>query len=583
MAQILSEQKALEIVERPKNSGLITRGLEYESQLKVYTEPLFKADLDREKGYEYYKDSIRLHLNNDAKYFRTLEFIRYPFPIVTTTTDISKDLYKVFDARNANFYNSYKTANQEQIGAAILGRIKTRKFIEQVGKKVILNKPNTFVVVDKDDQGQTYLVPVFNEQLLGYDTNIDGTLSYICFKDSEYKTEEGNKIEKIALYDAYSYRMYEKENGNYTLIVNNPHNLNYCPARPFLDSSLNSVDSFNKWNAFAACLGKLLKWMQYDTYTNYAELGGVFPITEIPKSQCDNVECEDGVVSLALSDGTINKTKCPTCSTAKIIGAGTVIEIDTALDKDELDSRGVFRYIVPPIENLKFELETQETRLQVIRKDITGKNNVLEKEAVNTEQITALIEDSKKPLAFISNMLNSLHEWICETAVKLEAGIEVNAYANYGTEWYLFDQKTIQDLFLSAKQSGISESELVEIYDLLLETKYKSNPQKVQKIKIENNLNPAPFSSLDECYLKYDKGVMTKEDLTIKANFSKYIKRFEREVSPLVEFGQDAIIAGTLTFAAKIDLIYSFLIKYAKEDERNDTEQTTEQGNTELN
>ena len=121
------------------------------------------------------------------------------------------------------------------------------------------------------------------------------------------------------------------------------------------------------------------------------------------------------------------------------------------------------------------------------------------------------------------------------------------------------------------------ESELDMLYKLLIETKYKGNPETVQKLLIENELNPQPYCTLDECIKKYDVGVLSREDLAIKANFTAFIKRFERENGDLVSFGAERIAAGQMTRAQKIQTILETLKTYIPNG-TNNTEQATEQG-----
>jgi hypothetical protein len=191
------------------------------------------------------------------------------------------------------------------------------------------------------------------------------------------------------------------------------------------------------------------------------------------------------------------------------------------------------------------------------------------------------MEDRRKPLLFIAMQLNKLHKWIVKTVIKLDLDIDVKVHANYGTEWFLLTESQIQKLFQDAKTAGMPDSELDELYSLLVETKYKGNPETINKLIIENNLNPAPYSNQDESIKKYDVGVMSKDDLAIKLNFTRLIKRFERENGSLAMFGSDAIMQGRMTFDQKIDTIYNELLNYVKQDEQNNqSEQVQQQGDT---
>ena len=174
------------------------------------------------------------------------------------------------------------------------------------------------------------------------------------------------------------------------------------------------------------------------------------------------------------------------------------------------------------------------------------------------------MEDRKKPLLLLSGIASRVHQWLEETALKLWLDVDVKSSANYGTEWFLMNEAQLQQLFENAKKSGLPESELDQIYKLLIETKYKAQPRLIKKLLIEHNLNPAPYDTLNECYQKVSNGVMKKDDLYIKANITKFIAKFERENGSIVDFGSE------ISFEKKINNIYKSFIKYIENEKENE-------------
>jgi hypothetical protein len=568
MATILSDEQAIKIVKEKPNSNVIARGLIYESRLRLYTEVLQKDEIQQEYAYSELLQSMANTLHKD-KYQSTLKFISYPLPIVNITRDISADLERVFDARNANFsFTAPSDTAQERVNK-LLGRLKVRAYINRVGKQVMKNRPNTFVVLDKDDKGEVYIVTVYNKDIVAFEwEDIEsGTLSYICYKHSKVLNESGKEVQLYAVYDSMSYRVISEDGTNVSLIKNNYHNLGACPAKPFIQTRLNTSNIFDRYNPFAPTLSSMATWTLFYIYSNFAEHYGVFPIVEKPKEACDNDDCEDGYISVALENGDMSRPEvCVSCANNKLMGAGTLYEYDPANYKDEQDVGGALRFVSPPTENLEFENGQQQRRESFIKKNTTGVDDNMSTEAVNADQVRAVMESRRKPLMFFSNEFSILDKWLTETAEKLQDSVDISVYSSYGTEWFLLSESDIIKLFNDSKIAGMPESELDELYSLLRETKYKSNPTKLERLVIENNLNPAPYSTIEECYKKNEKGVMTLETLAIKANFTRYIKRFERENIDLVEFGSDALQSGRLKFSQKIENIYSELIKYSKED-----------------
>ena len=371
-------------------------------------------------------------------------------------------------------------------------------------------------------------------------------------------------------------------NGNYTLVSENPHDLGYCPATPFLNRTLNSSNIFDRYNPLARVLGTMVDWTSFDIYNRFYELYGVFPIAEQPAPICEDDNCTNGVIHDKHDDGTPFTTDCSTCKKSPFLGPGSIYLVDPAGRKDEQDVFGKLRYVSPPIENLTKSKEYQAERVGFIKRNVTGVNNVITKEAVNTDQIKAVMEDRRKPLLFIAGMLNDLDTWLVETILKVGPNIEAKRNSNYGTEWFLLTQEQIQALFIGAKTAGLPEGVLDLYYRLLIETEYKTDPHAIRKLIIENNLSPAPYKTMTEAYEMKAKGVMSQLNLTIKANLTALVEEFERKNNGgIVEFGQDNLITGRWKFSDKIDAILIEFKKYIEDDKIEEPEKgngVSEQG-----
>lgn len=560
-----TDSQVIDLVKNKPNKEKIVRGLHYESRLRIMTESLFKQEIQIEQGYREVVALMEQHLGRE-KAQRTLEFMTFPLVTVGLTNDCLLDLYKVFEARNASFKNQYINTTAEERAEQILAQIDVRKFIEKVGKEVLKNKPNTFIVIDKDEKGTPYLLDIDNDDVIGYEfkEGDKNELDYFIFEHSEIHDEQGKEIELIGFYDAFAYRVLKETSaGQYTIITNNPHNLGYCPVTPFFNHTLNSKNEFDRWNPFAQILTLLLRYTTNDTYLNYAELYTVFPVIERQKPQCTDERCEDGFIITPLENGSTTKTACQTCKTnSGLVGPGTIINNPPRKFEEDADNSGTFRFVAPPVEGIKLEQELQESRERSIKLKVTGINKVMEKEAINIDQVKAIMEGGKKPLQFIAGMLNNLHKFLVKTIVQLSTQTEVNILADYGTEWFILTESELQILFDNAKKVGLPESEQMEIYIQLIETKYKNDPNTRNRLLIELNLNPAPFKTMEECYKMQEKGILSREDLAIKANITAFIKRFERENGSIVAFGKDAIANNTMTFEQKINDILEIFKTY---------------------
>ena len=330
MATILSDEQLREKVKANRASSLVSKGLVYESQLKVYTEALTYDESREEEGFKDILQTMRGRLHKD-KYDATLKYFTFPLPIVNDTRDILGDLNKVFHARNANFNNSYESKQIEAAAEELFKEMKISNYIHEMGKTVLKNKPNTFVVLDKDEQGRTYIVTLFNQDILEapFVLGSDVELDYIQFVHSVDVDELDQKVVRIGHYDSKSYRVVELIQGAATVTINNPHTLGACPARPFLSKTRNSKNNFDRYSPFASVLSIMLNWTLFDVYLMYADHYSVYPIIEKAKEVCEDEECENGKTRQALEDGSYTAWKdCESCSSSKMIGAGTVYEVD---------------------------------------------------------------------------------------------------------------------------------------------------------------------------------------------------------------------------------------------------------------
>lgn len=572
---LLNESQVIKLIKSKSNQlGMMQA---YESRLKVMSEPLFFRELESETGWNEIKLAIRNSITHE-KYQRVLQYFSYPLAIVSISDDILEDLNRVFNGRNANFSIQYPNKRAEAQATELLYRVNTRKYVEKVGRRAFKCKPQTIVVVDKDAMGIPYYVTVELDKLIGYElSECKSKFQYIIFHHSHGSDEMG-EYKRIAFYDDEYYRVIEIRDKKYSLILESPHNLGYCPARWFVDDALNTKDDVKRYAPLAKVLGSMSEWQQFHAYSYYAEHYGVFPVVEYAAAVCEDEYCVNGMVSEPMENGEMSTpTSCRTCSANKFSGAGTAIKINPKIDNDENDVSGYFRFISPPTGNLEFEQTKQDGRENFIKVNTTGFNDMMNKEAVNADQVRSLMEDRKKPLLKLAGICNRLHKWLVETCVKLAIDADVKVHANYGTEWFLLTEAQLQELFVGAKAAGMPESEIDQIYKLLIETKYKGDPQTVHKLMIENNLNPAPYSTVEECYKKKEQGVMSSEDLYIKANFTKFVSKFERENGSIVEFGTD------ITFQQKIDIIYNTFKNYVKDekDQDDDGQSGREQGTAE--
>ena len=120
-------------------------------------------------------------------------------------------------------------------------------------------------------------------------------------------------------------------------------------------------------------------------------------------------------------------------------------------------------------------------------------------------------------------------------------------------------QPELRDRFKTAKESGASEGELDALQQQIIDTEYRNNPSAKRRMQILAELEPYSHLSFGELQELQAKGLINDTELRIKLNFSNFVRRFERENTSILEFG-DAI-----PLDRKIAAIKEVFEQYARE------------------
>lgn len=539
---IVSQTEAVEILKFPRNKKEIESVKMQESQLRVFTEEMDAAELCEEPYWTKLKEKMKTRL--DKKFERVFEFSRFPLPITQISDSILTDYFKVFDGKNRHFNidgdrdlnllnNWIKDSNIEE-------------WIEEKAKKVFKNKPCSFVVIDINEKGKPYMILIDSSRIIDAEFDSKGELEYISFLHSI--EENGDK--KIAFYDAQTYFVFtkRKESDTFDLYSENPHNIGYCPATPFISELTNGRNKFKRRVAFSSALSKMEDWTLFDIYRNFTDHYAPFPVTEAPKKKCPNPDCQNGTLTEEVIPDKSQPDKvekiykeCPICAKDKgnFIGPGTHIGINVKSDKNQNDGSGVFKMIFPDTDKLDY-IPTKLDDLEIeIRHKTVGLNymNTIN-EAINQLQLKGSFSSMESVLLRSKGELDRLYKWITSTVSKiLYKDIYIKIDANFGTEYYLVSEDDLQKRFDSAKKIGLPIEEQIMIYIQLIETKYKGNPNKIERQKLLLQLDPMPLMTIQEVIDLNSKNLINNEILSMKLNFINFVNKFETENSPITQFG----------------------------------------------
>ena len=177
-------------------------------------------------------------------------------------------------------------------------------------------------------------------------------------------------------------------------------------------------------------------------------------------------------------------------------------------------------------------------------------------------------ESRKNVLINLKTSFEKIHKFANDTVARLRYGKEkfISSRVFYGDEFFLKNIEQLSAEYEQAKNSGEPEDEINAIYWQIIQTKYKGNPDKIERSWILLNLNPEPHKTVEQCQLLTSQQAMSAVDFVIKSRFDNFVMRFEREQSNILLFGSN------LSFGAKIDKIYAVFEVYAEEEIQANTE-----------
>jgi hypothetical protein len=575
----LSSNQALEAAKNPPNQAKVLKGEKYESRLRILTQAYSAEDIEHQSAWKEVKTYLYNTLTTD-KYNAVLRYFTFPLSVVNISNDIMTDIYTVFNGRNPYFDTIYPNERFKENAQAVVANVNIKKWIEHKGKEVLKCMPNSITVIDINEKGEPILILVPNGNLLGYEFKKCGSFDYVVFEHSY-----GDDWKRIAVYDDEYYRVYlKKDNGSIQLEIENPHNLGYCPAKFFYDKPLNNKHDFDRCVPLSNVMGVMSQWQLMDTYIYYADHYSSFPVMEYADNECTVEGCNNGEIDgepiLNDANEVISYTlpkPCPNCAKKGLIGPGTAVGIEVSEDADIQDTRGVLSFIAPDVGSLEYAVTKQVDRENFIKINTVGYNNITTKEAVNEQQIKFLAESRSKTPREISEHLSDLYIWIVQTIHNLIYDTSVMVNASFGTEFLVLSEKDLMLLIQEAKKAGVQSSIIADLNKQLIETKYKTQPNKVAYMSIASDLEPSPFDTKEEVKDKFASGMITPTDYYIKLNFFDLIRRFERENGSIVTFGVE------LPYDQKINRIKDTLIFYTNqnlESNGNDTTEPTETGGT---
>ena len=559
-----------EILKSPKKRRTIDRAVKHESRLRFHVESYLESS-DISRPLTIFLDWVKTLIPKD-KFNIFVSLFQYPTPVIQQTSLIFNELERVFDGKNPAFnYQFTDPAYNADWKAYRHKALKEPMVWRKKGWDAVKTTINSVLIVDTPAEQTTerpepYFYFLGIEHVIDYNY-IDGAIEYIIFRQP---------LKKIAVFDDESYRVYKLNDKNEIVeeLINNPHDLKYCPADFFWTTELMQKEPDLKKSPLSPQLANLDWLLFFSISKRHLDLYAPYPIYSVYEADCDfaNNEtgeyCDGGYLRnpssnddyMLLANGTV--MSCPVCSEKRIAGAGSLIEIPVPKDAADFDMRDPVQITSVDGKSLDYNVkEVNRLTTEVFSRVVGLGGDIQEKQSLNEMQVTANFESKISILNSIKGNLEAAQKFVDDTVCKLRYGDNfLGSSISMGTEFYIFSVDELYKQYKQAKENGASEAELDAINEQILTTEYRNNPTQLERMLILRHLEPYRHYTLEELMKLQEKDILNKDLLNIKINFNSFVDRFERENFNITEFGSQ------LDFNKKIEIITKEFKTYGTEN-----------------
>lgn len=566
----LDTEEIIKRIREPRNKAAISRAIYHQNRIRFHAEKMLTPYITQ--PVTDFLDYVSNLIPADKfKVFKTL--FRYPVKTNEITGVCFDKLSRIFDGRNPaynyQFVNSEQREDWEYYRQNVL---REPEVWSTKGWEYFKTEINSVLIVDLSSEMSEglpepyfYWLPI--EHVITYKQNRStGIMDWIIFRQDD---------DKIAVIDDERYRVFRQDNGNIgELLVDNPHDLGYCPARFFWSEPLSLREPDVKASPLTSELEALDWYLFYHLSKRNLDMYGSYPIYSGYEQSCDFTNSENG----DYCDGGFLKNKqgfyrldqagllmrCPKCGDKRIVGVGSFVEIPIPDGDKQPDLRNPVQMLTVDRDSLDYNVNEEERLRNNIITSVVGTNEeITTRDALNEQQIKANFESQSTILKRVKKGFEDAQQFVDETVCRLRYGdMFVSAKINYGTEFYLVDSTQLRERYKVAKESGASEAELDSLQNQIIQTEYRHDQTQLSRMLILAELEPYRHLAIDEVMKLQEKQLISDDELRVKLNFANYIRRFERENTNILEFGTQ------IPYTQKIKVINQKLYDYASEDRR---------------
>ena len=562
----ISEQELRERLRRRPKAGAIAKAIKHQDRLKFH---VYKTVQMRYSAAETDFMAFVKNLLTEQKFdmFRTL--FRYPIVTSPVCELVFKKLSRIFDGQNPTFdYLFYDSSDAADWEAYRFQHLDEPEVWEEKAWKYFKTEINSILVCDlpreqRSEKPEPYFYWVRIEDVIDFEAESDGQMRFVVFKSFAGEDESGKRRYNVVVIDDERYRVYDESvlqpgtaanEGFPAPLADNPHDLGYCPAHWFWNDAIDLTEPDVKESPLTGQLEHLDWYAFYSTSKKHLDLYGSYPIYSGYEEECDyadptnGVKCDHGYLRGAdgqwLIDHNGNREKCPKCGKNPLDGAGNYVTVPVPgkdwAGNDIPDMRNPIQMLTVDVKSLDFNVNEQERLRDLIINSVVGNDeSLINEEAVNEKQVDAGFESQTNVLFRLKKGFEKIQKWADSTCCRLRYGAGfIDCNINYGTRFFLQSVAELWKNYKDAKEQGASEAVLDAIYDQIIVTEYRTNPQQMRRMRILGDLEPYRHLTREEVKALYDAKVIDEATLKEKMLFSDLVKRFERENINVLEFGE---------------------------------------------
>ena len=503
------------------------------------------------------------------------ELIQYPFP-TTSIIDAIKDQYsKVFEAKDSFFEIDIKDIGKKRAFNQLLVELDEEGFWQKEAFDSLFGDINSVIILDRSENGgNPYFFTVEVDDIHDILVKKD-KIEYIVIEEEEEKIIDGKEVE-IEYYifiDKTRYVKFQEietpQGKDYILVSEVTHTLGETPANFLFHENLLGKDGIVKRSAITSVLGLLDEYLFKYTSKQYLDLYNSYPIywqyTEDSDDETDETVYRDDVLSMdggveLVANGGLGKIieSIKGRKKQKLLGAGTIKQIDAPSDNTEPDLREPFGFVSPDVPSLEYNVKEIERLESKIYMKATGRpeQQQIADRPVNS-QIQSQYEGERNVLLWTASQLSQSRTWLLNCLVKMYTGQPTaECIAYFGTEYFIEDEASVIKNLNDYKDAGASQSQIWLRNKSLMQVSTKGKSSERDKLLMLEQLEPLYNISLDKATELVVADLVEFKDFDLKVNFAERINKFERE------FGSILSYELSKTLDERVNLIKQQLYKY---------------------